>query len=67
MQFYGDLASNVPLRIPVLRLDSYFATEIPVRIGGKRPSFHGEVVRPFRRVNQEMLIDQTRLFIELVQ
>ncbi len=67
MQFYGDLAKNVPLNIPVVRHDGYFANEIPVRIGGKRASLRGEIVRPFRRITQEMLTDQTRLFIELVQ
>lgn len=67
MQFYGDLARGVPLHIPVLRLDSYFASEIPVRIGGARQALRGEIVRPFRHVTQEMLTDHTRLFIELVQ
>lgn len=67
MQFYGELAKNVPLHLPVLRLDSYFPAEIPVRTGGRRASLRGEIVRPFRRVSQEMLTDHTRLFIELVQ
>lgn len=67
MQFYGDLAKDVPLSITVLRKDSYFKKEIPVRIGGKSLSLHGEIVRPFRHTTQEMLNDQTRLFIELVQ
>ena len=67
MQFYGELAKGVPLSIPVLRRDSYFAKEIPVRIRGRTASLRGEIVRPFRHVTQEMLTDQTRLFIELVQ
>lgn len=67
MQFYGELARDVPLSIPILRRDSYFASEIPVRIGGKRQAISGEIVRPFRHVTQEMLTDHTRLFIELVQ
>lgn len=67
MQFHGELASNVPLNIPVLRLDDYFAREIPVRIRGNRQALRGEIVRPFRHVTQEMLNDHTRLFIELVQ
>jgi hypothetical protein len=67
MQFYGDLAEGVPLSILVVRQDSYFESEIPVRVNGKRPSLRGEIVRPFRHVTQEMLTDQTRLFIELVQ
>lgn len=67
MQFYGDLAKDVPLSIPVVRRDSYFSREIPVRINGKRPALRGEIFRPFRHVTQEMLTDQTRLFIELVQ
>lgn len=67
MQFYGDLADGVPLSIPVLRRDSYFDTEVQVRVNGKQKSLRGEVIRPFRHVTQEMLNDHTRLFIELVQ
>lgn len=67
MQFYGDLAHNVPLNVPVLRRDSYFASEVPVRINGRVQALRGEVFRPFRHVTQEMLNDHTRLFIELVQ
>ena len=67
MQFYGDLAKDVPLSIPILRRDSYFAYEVPVRVHGRTKSLRGEVVRPFRHVTQEMLTDHTRLFIELVQ
>lgn len=67
MQFYGDLAVGVPLSIPVLRRDSYFAAQISVRCNGKDVALKGEVVRPFRHVTQEMLNDHTRLFIELVQ
>jgi hypothetical protein len=67
MQFYGDLAKDVPLSITILKKDSYFKREIPVRIKGKSLSLRGEIVRPFRHITQEMLNDQTRLFIELVQ
>jgi hypothetical protein len=67
MQFYGELAADVPLSIPVARIDGYFAHTIPVRIQGKRQALRGEIVRPFRHVTQEMLNDQTRIFIELVQ
>lgn len=67
MQFYGELAKDVPLSLPVLRLDSYFPAEIPVRTDDRIVSLRGEIVRPFRRVSQEMLTDHTRLFIELVQ
>lgn len=67
MQFYGDLASEVSLSIPVSRLDSYFASEVPVHINGKSVILRGEVIRPFRRVTQAMLTDETRMFIELVQ
>lgn len=67
MEFYGELASGVPLSIPVLRRDSYFAAQVPVRSGGALLPMRGEVVKPFRHVTQEMLNDHTRLFIELVQ
>jgi hypothetical protein len=67
MQFYGDLAKSVPLNIPVSRLDSYFSSEIPVRINGRQAALRGEIVRPFRKVSQAMLVDETRTFIELVQ
>ena len=67
MQFYGDLAADVPLSVPVSPLSSYFAHEIPVRINGRMLALRGEIVRPFRHITQEMLNDQTRLFIELVQ
>ncbi len=67
MQFYGDLAYGIPLSIPVIRHDGYFAAEIPVRVGTRQLALRGEIVRPFRHVTQEMLNDQTRLFIELVQ
>lgn len=67
MHFYGDLAQNVPLHIPIVRLDSYFASEIAVKVNDKQAALRGEIIRPFRRVTQEMLTDQTRLFIELVQ
>jgi hypothetical protein len=67
MQFYGDLAADVPLNIPVLRRDSYFSEHIPVTIHGRTLGLRGEIIRPFRRVTQAMLTDETRLFIELVQ
>jgi hypothetical protein len=67
MQFYGDLANDVPLSIPVSRLDSYFSSEIPVRVNGRHAALRGEIVRPFRKVSQAMLVDETRAFIELVQ
>lgn len=67
MQFYGELAGGVPLNIPVLKRDSYFAAEIPVRVNGARQALRGEIVRPFRHITQQMLNDHTRLFIELVQ
>lgn len=67
MQFYGDLAAGVPLSIPVVKLDSYFAEHIPVTVHGRRQALKGETVRPFRRVSQDMLTDETRAFIELVQ
>lgn len=67
MQFYGDMADDVPLQIPVVRLDSYFALPIPVTIQGKAAALRGEIVRPFRRITQAMLTDETRHFIELVQ
>lgn len=67
MKFYGDLATNVPLSIPIIRRDSYFADNIPVTINGKTSALRGEIVRPFRRITQTMLTDETRAFIELVQ
>lgn len=67
MQFHGDLAAGVPLAIPVTRKDTYFTMPIPVRVNGKRQALRGDVVRPFRRITQAMLTDETRLFIELVQ
>lgn len=67
MQFFGELAADVPLSIPVTRIDGYFASTIPVRIGGRRQALRGEIVQPFRHVTQEMLNDQTRIFIEHVQ
>lgn len=67
MRFYGALAQDVPLHIPVVRQDSYFASEIAVKVGGKQAAIRGEIVRPFRRITQAMLTDQTRLFIEMVQ
>lgn len=67
MHFYGELAKDVPLHIVVIRLDSYFGVEIPVRVNQKPAVLRGERVRPFRHVSQEMLVDETRLFIELVQ
>ncbi len=67
MQFYGDLATGVPLLIPVVRRDTYFAVSIAVRVNGRLQSLRGEVMRPFRRVTQAMLTDETRQFIDLVQ
>lgn len=67
MQFYGEFADGVPLEIPVVRTDEYFSSPIPVRIAGKLQALRGEVVRPFRRVTQAMLTDETRQFIDLVQ
>lgn len=67
MQFYGDLADNVPLNIPVVRLDSYFSDYVTVNVNGRSTALRGEIVRPFRRVTQSMLTDETRAFIELVQ
>lgn len=67
MQFYGELARNVPLSIPVVQRGEYFGREIPIRICDHLAPLRGEIVRPFRRITQEMLTDQTRLFIELVQ
>jgi hypothetical protein len=67
MQFYGDLAADVPLHIPVVRKNGYFADNIPVTINGKSAALRGEVIRPFRQITQAMLTDETRAFIELVQ
>jgi hypothetical protein len=67
MQFYGELAVGVPLSIPVVKQDDYFARHIPVTIDGKLTSLSGDIVRPFRRITQSMLTDETRYFIELVQ
>lgn len=67
MQFYGALAMGVPLKIPVVKTDSYFDTAVPVTWGGKRISLRGQVIGPWRAVTQSMLTDETRAFIELVQ
>lgn len=67
MQFYGAYAEGVPLSIPIIREDGYFSQEIPVHIHGKLSGLRGEIVRPFRRITQPMLTDETRAFIELVQ
>jgi hypothetical protein len=67
MQFYGDLAVDVPLDIPVVKLSSYFAESIPVTINGKIQALSGEVIKPFRHITQSMLNDETSAFIELVQ
>lgn len=67
MQFYGDYAKGVPLSIPVVRRDSYFAYEIPVRINGKLAALKGRIVHTLGQTNQEMLNDRTRMFIDLVQ
>ncbi len=67
MQFYGKYAENVPLSIPVYRRDSYHPYDIPVRVGGKLQAVKGHVVHTLGQTTQEMLNDQTRLFIDLVQ
>ncbi len=67
MQFYGKHAENVPLSIPVIRHDSYFAYEIPVRINGELSALRGKIVKTLGQTNQEMLTDRTRMFIDLVQ
>jgi hypothetical protein len=67
MQFYGEYAAGVPLDIPVVRGDSYFAYEIPVRVNGKLAALKGQVMRTLGQTNQEMLNDRTRIFIDLVQ
>lgn len=67
VQFYGALAEGVPLHIPVAKLDSYFDEHIPVTVNGRRQALRGEVVRPFRRISQIILTDETRAFIEFVQ
>lgn len=67
MQFFGEYADGVPLSIPVVRTDSYFAYEITVRINGKLSALRGQVLRTLGQTNQEMLNDRTRMFIDLVQ
>lgn len=67
MQFYGEYAKGVPLSIPVYRHDSYYPYEIPVTVNGKQKALKGRVVRTLGQTTQEMLNDQTRLFIDLVQ
>lgn len=67
MHFYGEFAASVPLSVPIVRHDTYFAEPIAVTVSGKRQALRGDVVRPFRCVTQAMLTDETRLFIELVQ
>ena len=67
MQFYGEYAEGVPLAIPVIRKDSYFPYEIPVKINGKLAALRGHVIKTFGQTNQEMLTDRTRMFIDLVQ
>lgn len=67
MQFYGSYAEGVPLEIPVVRHDSYFPYEIAVRVNGKVKALKGRIVKTLGQTTQEMLNDQTRLFIDLVQ
>ncbi len=67
MQFYGEYANGVRLAIPVVRKDSYFAYEIPIRINGKLTALRGHVMKTLGQTNQEMLTDRTRMFIDLVQ
>lgn len=67
MQFYGEYAIGVPLEIPVVRGDSYFPYEIPVKVNGKVLALRGQVMKTLGQINQEMLNDQTRMFIDLVQ
>jgi len=67
MQFYGDLAANVPLSVPIVPLSDYFAAPVPVKINGRLQALSGDIIRPFRRITQNMLDDETRAFIELVQ
>lgn len=67
MQFYGKYAEGVPLSVPVVRKDDYFALEIPVRVNGRLLAMRGKIVRTLGQTNQEMLVDRTRMFIDLVQ
>lgn len=67
MKFYGELASDTPLNIPVAFKGGYFADNIPVTVNGRMSALKGEIVRPFRRITQDMLTTETRAFIELVQ
>lgn len=67
MQFYGNYAEGIPLSIPVYRNDSYFAYEIPVRVNGKMSPLKGKILKTLGQTNQEMLVDKTRRFIDLVQ
>lgn len=67
MRFYGDLAAGVPLHVPITFKGGYFADNIPVSINGRLSALKGEIVRPFRRITQDMLTLETRAFIELVQ
>lgn len=67
MEFYGKYAEGIPLFIPVIRQDDYFAYDIPVRINGRLAALHGKIFHTLGRTNQEMLTDRTRMFIDLVR
>lgn len=67
MIFYGSFTEGVPLTIPVVKIDNYFATPIPVTSTGKKLSLRGQILGPWRAITQSMLTDETRTFIELIQ
>jgi len=67
MVFYGDYAAGVPLSIPVTKLDSFFETPVNITVGGKRLGLRGELLGTWRKISQQMLTDETRAFIELIQ
>ena len=67
MTFYGRFAESVPLKIPVVKIDDYFATPIVVTSSGKKLSLRGQILGPWRAITQSMLTDETRTFIELIQ
>lgn len=67
MVFRGDETKNVPLSIPVKKIDSYLPYEIRVKVNGKSQSLKGELITPFRQATQEQINDDTRIFIDLVR
>lgn len=70
MKFYGELAKNIPLSIPIrINEDDFYAYSVFVSVNGKQQAILGTMINKkiLGSITQEIINYRTRDFIEKIQ